>query len=150
MRKTSAFVIATASVLLLHFGIKTLAQSLGLPLAWSDDEGVLVLGGGGRFAYEEEAFGVRTDFGLYALVVSLMFGWRVFHWVMAGSWSGYLNVKSRAAWLVCLIGLTAYVVGLALYVFLDLPERGLGLARLILVAGAYFISSRLYYRLLPD
>lgn len=149
MRKTSAFIVATASVLLLHFGIKTLAHYLDLPLAWSADEGVLLMGGGGRFAYEEEVFGGSTGFGTYAIVVSLMLGWRVFHWVMTGSWDGDLTVKSKAAWLAWLIGLTAYILGLSIYVLLDLPEQGLGIARLLLVAVAYFASSRLYYRLLP-
>lgn len=149
MRKPFAVGASIVCGLLTYFGLREVADSLGLPFYWWADEALLMIGGGGRYVHEYESSSGWSDFGVYALIVSSMVAWRLFHWINAGKPDGNLPLEKRSTWFVWLLGLSLYAVGLALYVLLDLPDGGLAMAKMALIGGAYFVSSRLHHRLVP-
>lgn len=141
--------LSVATAVGVYLALRELADFLGLPFEGWADAAVMSIGGGGRHAYEFELGGGWTDIGVYALLISLMLAWRLYQTVISASLHGGLSSKRRAAWWAWALGLTLYACGVGVYLWLDLPLAGLGMARLASLIAAYFFGTRLHHRLQP-
>ena len=110
MKEKIAVAISIISFALIHFGLDTIADTLGALTYIDFGETVTVTRGSGRYYYDEDIDGESTDVGMFIHIASIMLAWRTYHWVVSGKLNGNISKETHTTWLFWLVGMAAYIL----------------------------------------
>ncbi len=116
-----SLLISFVSFCLIYIGLESAVDFLGLPTYIDFGETINVTRGSGRYSYDEDISGVNTDIGIYIMVMSGMFAWRVYHWLKTGKLDGNRSTLSLLSWTYWVVGFSAYIVATTPIWFIDMP-----------------------------
>lgn len=90
----------------MFIGLAILSEKLGFTFFYDYGETKIIDHG----IWDEEKSEGITHIGWYTIIISIMVGWRLKHWMTSGKISGNLKYSSSLTWKYVFIGLTIVTV----------------------------------------
>jgi len=106
MNKKLAGILSVIATFAMIAGLIILSEKLDFPFYIEYGETIIIE----HTLYDEEKDGSVSNVGWYILIISLMLGWRLYHWFISGKMSGNLEYRSRLTWKYVFIGLTIVTI----------------------------------------
>lgn len=110
MKTKIALTMSIISFVLIHTGLNAAADFFEIPTYINYGETITVIRGSGRYSYDEEIDGEKTEAGVFIVIASIMLAWRVYHWFLSGRILGSIPKKSHITWSFWMLGITSYIL----------------------------------------